>query len=179
MAFKFQRASKEIVLELVPEVLPETKKAGIGVSLTKVGIITYPFPYALVKGAEATAFSLKEIIVALFVVVKNLVFGKGLTTDISGPVGVAVMTGEMARMGFAYLIQFVALLSLNLAVINFLPFPALDGGRALFLALEALRRKPVPEKLENLVHNVGFILLLALVILVTYRDIVRWGGGFF
>jgi regulator of sigma E protease len=70
------------------------------------------------------------------------------------------------------------MLSVNLAVINFLPFPALDGGRILFLVIEKIRRKPVSQKIENLIHNIGFALLMILVLLVTYRDIVRFGNKF-
>ena len=83
------------------------------------------------------------------------------------------MTGEVAALGFVYLLQFTAVLSINLAIINILPFPALDGGRVLFLVIEKLRGgKPVSEKVEGVVHNVGFALLIALVLLVTYKDVV-------
>jgi regulator of sigma E protease len=81
-------------------------------------------------------------------------------------------------MGIIYLLQFTALLSVNLAVINFLPFPALDGGRILFLLIEKIRRKPVSQKIENLVHNIGFSLLMLLVLLVTYRDVIKFSDKF-
>jgi regulator of sigma E protease len=86
------------------------------------------------------------------------------------------MTGEVAKLGFVYVLQFAAILSVNLAVINILPFPALDGGRLLFLFIEAVRRRAVDEKTEAVVHNIGFALLMALVVLVTYRDFVKFGG---
>ena len=81
-------------------------------------------------------------------------------------------------MGLRYIWQFTALLSLNLAVINFLPFPALDGGRFLFLVIEKLRRRPNNQQLENVIHNIGFSLLLLLIAVVTYRDLLRYGEGF-
>jgi regulator of sigma E protease len=127
---------------------------------------------------ESTVFFTKEILVALYELIKNLIVTQKVAVDLSGPVGIAVLTGQVARMGFIYLLQFTALLSINLAVINFIPFPALDGGRILFLIIEKIRRKPVSQKIENLVHNIGFALLMALVLLVTYRDVVRFGDKF-
>ena len=76
-------------------------------------------------------------------------------------------------MGIVYLIQFAAILSINLAIINILPFPALDGGRVAFTLLEAVRKKPVSPKVEAFVHNSGFLLLMILIVIVTYRDIVN------
>ena len=76
-------------------------------------------------------------------------------------------------MGWVYLAQFMALLSINLAVLNVLPFPALDGGRILFVIVEAVRRKPNSARIEAMIHNFGFLLLIGLVIFVTYRDIVN------
>ncbi len=173
-----KRGGELLSFTIAPQILQETSKGGIGVGLARVGIVSYSFPTAFVKGAQATIMFTREILSALYTLVKNFV-GKGvISTDLSGPVGVAVMTGQAAAMGLAYLLQFVALLSINLAIINFLPFPALDGGRVVFFMLEAVRRRPVHEKLEAMVHNVGFILLMVLVLLVTYRDIARWGGKF-
>ena len=95
--------------------------------------------------------------------------------ELSGPVGIAVMTGQVAALGISYLLQFAAILSINLAIINILPFPALDGGRILFVIIEKLRRgKPVNQKIETIVHNLGFIFLMSLVVLVTYQDIVKF-----
>ncbi|MEK7087490.1 MAG: site-2 protease family protein, partial [Patescibacteria group bacterium] len=85
----------------------------------------------------------------------------------------AVLTGQAVNLGFAYLIQLVALISLNLAVLNLIPFPALDGGRLLFLGIEKLKGSKVNPKIENMVHSVGIVLLLALVALITYRDILK------
>ena len=67
------------------------------------------------------------------------------------------------------------MLSLNLAVINFIPFPALDGGRILFLTIEKIRRKPIKQEIENTAHGIGFILLMLLVVVVTYQDITKFG----
>ncbi len=99
--------------------------------------------------------------------------GAPISAEIAGPIGIADMTGSYARMGFSYLLQFTALLSLNLAVINILPFPALDGGRILFLAIEKIKGSPVKQEVENVIHNLGFILLMLVVLLVSFKDVSR------
>jgi len=117
-----------------------------------------------------------EVVKAFAGLIRNLVVEQTVSVELSGPVGIAVMTGQAAAMGIVYLVQFAALLSINLAVLNVLPFPALDGGRVLFLVIEKFRGRPVDEKVEAMVHNLGFALLMILVALVTYRDFVKFGG---
>ncbi len=138
-----------------------------------MGIVSYAFPEAFVRAGKITVVLIGSIVSSFFIIIKNALQSGTITTDVAGPVGVAVLTGHAAQMGFAYLIQFMALLSLNLAVINFLPFPALDGGRAFLFVLEAIRRRPVPAKFEQILHTTGFVLLITLVVLVTYRDVVK------
>ncbi len=97
---------------------------------------------------------------------------------IAGPVGIAQITGEVARAGIGPLLEFAAFLSLNLAIINILPFPALDGGRIAFVLLEWFRRgKRISAKTEGTVHMVGFAMLMGLILLITYQDIVRIISG--
>lgn len=160
---------------LTPAELEQVDGKGVGIALVKTGIVSFPPHMAVVQGVSTTGTLTWEVTKAFGRVVRNLVVGDDIGVDLSGPVGIAVMTGEAADMGFVYLMQFTAILSINLAVINILPFPALDGGRVVFLAIEAVRGKPADEKLEALVHNSGFALLMLLVILVTYRDLVRFG----
>jgi regulator of sigma E protease len=174
----FERDGNQFEKEITPTFLTETGRGGIGVGLLKSGIVSYRWYLAIWKGVENTAFFTKEVVVAFYELIKNLIVTQKVSVDLSGPVGIAVLTGQVARMGFIYLLQFTALLSINLAVINFLPFPALDGGRILFLVIEKIRRRPVSQKIENTVHNIGFALLMILVILVTYRDVIKFGDKF-
>ena len=92
-------------------------------------------------------------------------------------IGIAVLTGQAVNLGFIHLLQFTALLSLNLAIINILPFPALDGGRLLFLVIEKIRGRSIKREWENLVHNIGFVLLMILILFVTFSDVTKYGGG--
>jgi regulator of sigma E protease len=110
--------------------------------------------------------------VGLYGMIASAIAGDGLGVDVSGPVGIAVMTGEAVQMGFVYLLQFGAILSINLAILNILPIPALDGGRVLFLIIEAVVRRPVNGKVEAVIHNIGFLLLMLVVLLVTYKDVL-------
>jgi len=92
----------------------------------------------------------------------------------TGPVGIVQITGEMAQAGISPVLEMAAFISIALAVTQLLPFPALDGGRLVFVVLEMLRRgKKVSHKVENAVHSLGFIILLALMVAITYQDILR------
>jgi len=106
----------------------------------------------------------------------SLIFGA--PAQFAGPVGIAQMTGEVARAGFGPLLEFTAFLSLNLAILNILPVPALDGGRIAFVVVEWARRgKRIDPQTEGKIHFIGFVLLIGLILLVTFQDIVRIVGG--
>ncbi len=105
-----------------------------------------------------------------------LITGAASFDDLAGPVGIFKMTGDMAAQGLGTLLIWTGLLSINLAVFNILPIPALDGGRLIFLAIEALRGKPIDPHKESMVHLIGFALLMLLMIAVTYNDVLRFFG---
>jgi regulator of sigma E protease len=131
-----------------------------------------PFWEAIPKGMR----SLWEALILLKNEVLRLIL-QGTAPQVAGPVGIAQMTGEVAQSGFSPLLSFTAFLSINLAIINILPLPALDGGRIAFVLLEWVRRgKRISPKREGLVHLIGFVMLMALIIIVTYNDILRIFG---
>lgn len=170
-----EREGQEFAIAVTPEYLDEAERDALGVGLLTTGFVSFPLHLAVWHGIETTVYYTGAITVALFEILKNLFMGKGLAMDISGPVGIAVFTGQMARLGLVYLIQFTAVLSINLAIINAFPFPALDGGRVLFLIIEKLRRKPVSERIEGIIHNSGFLFLMLLILLITFRDFIKFG----
>ena len=96
-----------------------------------------------------------------------------IPADVAGPVGIAKILGDAAKAGIRNLLYLVGLLSANLGILNLLPFPALDGSRLVFLGIEGVRQRPVDPEKENLIHFIGFTLLMLLALLVTYRDILR------
>ena len=97
--------------------------------------------------------------------------------EMSGPVGIVGEIGKAARDGILQVLNFAALIAVNLGVMNLLPFPALDGGRIIFAAIEGIRRKPINPKVEGYVHAAGLILLFALMILITFSDIGKIVSG--
>jgi len=155
--------------------LESVNTTGVGIAFISTGLVSYPFFQAIGQGIYTTYQFTIEILKAFGGLIADLVVRQEVAVDLSGPVGIAVMTGQVAAMGLIYLLQFTAVLSINLAIINVLPFPALDGGRILFLLIEKLRGRAVDQRLEVAAHNLGFMLLMLLVVLVTYKDFVTFG----
>lgn len=172
-----QRGSEQISIQVTPVVLAETDKAGMGVALVQTGFVSYPWYAAPVFGVIEVVKMIGAIIFGFFFIIKTLLFSGQLVGEVYGPVGIASLVGDAARLGFLYVMQFTAILSIIIAVINFLPFPALDGGRVVFLLIEGLRGKPVNQKFEATIHNAGFALLMILILVVTYNDIARASTG--
>lgn len=168
-----RRKDTEQTIRVTPEMLKELDHTGIGVGIADVGTVSLGVTDAFVNAVSMTARLTKGILFAFGDLVRDIAVHQSVSKDISGPVGIAVMAGSVAKQGVAPLLQFAALLSINLAVVNFLPIPALDGGRFLFLFIEKLRRRPLSRKLEIAIHNVAFLLLIVLILLVTIRDLSR------
>jgi regulator of sigma E protease len=173
LSFKINREGEVVEKMLTPEFREDTGRGGIGVGISERGIVSYPIHIAIWEGFKTTLILTWVIIVAFYELIKGIFMGQGVGSDLGGPVRIAEVTGNAARMGFAYLINFTALLSINLAIINAFPFPALDGGRILFLALEKIKGSPVRKEVEGTIHYIGFIILMILIVLVTYKDIAR------
>ena len=104
---------------------------------------------------------------------KNLIAGKASTEDVSGPVGIIKFAGDAAKQGFGSLLMFTAFLSINLAIMNLIPFPALDGGWLFILIIEGVRRKKIDPNKIGVVNFVGFAFLMLITVLVTFRDVLR------
>lgn len=168
-----KRGGQEQTVSAVPAV-KDGGRATIGVAIVSSGSVSYPFFTAFWEGAKTTTWILKEIFIAFFELFRSIFQGNNVSDQFAGPVGIADITGQAARLGFTHLLQFMALLSLNLAVLNILPFPALDGGRIVFLLIEKIKGRPVRKEIEGLIHNIGFLLLIALVIFITYKDIIKF-----
>lgn len=135
--------------------LDNTKKTGFGASLS----------YA----CETTVSLYKLMITTL----KQLFVGGVSVNDLSGPVGIYSVVDSQSKEGLQSIIYLTAYLSMNVGVINLIPFPAFDGGRVLFLLIEKIRRKPIKAKTEATVNSIGFALLMLLMIYVTFNDIIR------
>jgi regulator of sigma E protease len=170
---EYSRSGRVSSVSVKLQKIPETNRAGLGVGLVKTGLVSFSLFTAIYQGFLATLHSIWMIIMAFVQILSDLFTKHKVTADVAGPIGIAILTGQVVKLGFTYLMQFAALLSLNLAIINFLPIPALDGGRALFLLLEKIRGRPISQIVEAKIHNTGFAILLALIVLITFRDIFK------
>jgi len=172
----YERNGKNNIVDVVgKEGLVEDKKA-IGVSMEMVGIAKYGFFKSFVVGAKLTVLETKSIAIGLKdFLIKVFSFKKGVLSDVSGPVGLAKMSGVAMQFGLSYFLGFVAMISINLALINLIPFPALDGGRVFLLAIEAIIRRKIKPIVFNLLNGIGFILLMVLMVAITIKDI--WFAG--
>ncbi len=167
------RSGEEQILNATPVVTQGEDTARLGVGIAEAGIIRYPWYIAIYKGFVGAGIGLITVFVSFYYLISNLVLGNGLIFDVAGPVGIAQAVGQSAELGFQYLLSVVAMLSLSLAAINILPIPALDGGRILFVILEKIKGRPVSMKYEQMAHTIGFVLLMILIIVVTWRDIAK------
>ena len=167
--------NKEIVI--TPRIESETPagEGALGVAISNIQFIHYPWwqmPFrASVTGSKEALGWGVNIIEGLGKMVSDLVTHGKVPDDLAGPVGIARITGEVAKRGWIPLFQLAGILSINLAVVNILPIPALDGGRLLFLGIEKLRGKSIDQNKERIIHLSGYILLIILLILITLRDI--------
>ncbi len=148
-------------------------KKMVGLSFGKVATINLKFGEAIKIGWEKTVEFTKLTLIGFKDLFVNL-FSKGeLSENIAGPVGMVREVGNVREMGFNYLLLFTAVLSISLAVFNILPFPALDGGRILFVLIEWITGKKISEKWQNILNGAGFLLLILLMIFVTVKDVMK------
>jgi regulator of sigma E protease len=176
VVLEVERKGETLTKEVAPEWIESAGRPGIGVDLANTGIVRLPVGQAIVQGFAATAMYTKMIFMAFGELLKALVGQSDMKADVAGPIGIAIITGKVADEGWWPLLQFAAMLSINLAIINFLPIPALDGGRTLFVVIEAIRRKKNNAQVEAMVHQIGFVVLLLLVAVVTFNDLRTYGG---
>lgn len=141
--------------------------------LTFISFWFYPWYQAVFMGIINAIELLGLIIFSLFILIKSLILTGGVPGEIFGPIGIAQLTNQFVEQGFLQVIYFIALLSINIAVINIFPFPALDGGRLLMLGIEKIKGKKINPKTEHAIHAAGFAFLILLMILVTWKDIAR------
>jgi len=137
--------------------------------------IRQPLGGAIVTGWDETRRTAALVLGFL----KGLVLREVSMKDVGGPIFVAQASGQAARLGLDWLLRFMAFFSVNLAVLNLLPIPILDGGQVAFLLAEAVRRRPLPLELRLRLTQIGFVVLLGIMILATSNDILRWLGNVF
>ncbi len=169
-----ERGQEKSTIEAVPRISPPSGEGPLGIAMAKVGVVRSPWYRAPLDGLKTTASAVVAIVRALGGVVRDFAARGEVSAEVSGPIGIFVLANQTRRLGMAYLLELAGVLSVNLALLNILPFPALDGGRAVFLLIEKIRGARVSPRLEQMIHIAGFAVLTLLILYITHRDIVRF-----
>lgn len=169
----YSRGNEIQTTEVTPEILSEGKDPMIGISLGMVGTAKLSVWNSITHGLSAMWNLLVTTLMQFVDLISRAFNGTGNLSDLSGPVGIVHAVGDASHFGLGYVLFFAALISVNLAILNLLPFPALDGGRLVILGIEAIIQKSLNQKVVGWIHFGGFSLLILFMILVTYHDIVR------
>ncbi len=174
-----ERAGERLVVEVTPRpaTLDDGRSVGqVGVSVSESGWPSemllrqqYGVLEASGKGLEKTWSTVEFVLVSL----KKLIVGEISTKNLSGPIGIAKVAGDQARAGAGYFIQFLAILSIYLGVLNLLPIPVLDGGHIVYCLVEAVKGSPVSERIQTMGYSAGLVLLAGVMIMAFYNDILR------
>lgn len=171
-----KRGEEDISLQVVPRVSPPDNEGPLGVIISSTEIYyppvwQRPF-YGAFYGVKEALFWGRNIAFGLSKMIAGL-FKGDVPKDVAGPVGIFAITTQAAKLGIFTLLNFVGILSLNLAILNIFPFPALDGGRLFFILFEMVFRRKVPERIESAIHMAGMAFLLLLLVAITVFDFKR------
>ena len=171
--FSIMRGKERMELIVTPERNANDGNVMVGISMDTIGTLKLPIHRALWEGLKLTWDVTVGTVLGFYNLIHNALLGKADMSQLTGPVGIVGVVGDAAKFGFVYLLSFTALISINLAVINLVPFPALDGGRLLFLLIEKIKGSSIKPKVANIVNTIGFGLLMLLMVIITYHDIVK------
>ncbi|MBI3671420.1 RIP metalloprotease RseP [Candidatus Azambacteria bacterium] len=173
ISIELKRGGKTLNVDVTPRVDVPKGEGAVGIAMGKIGIVSSVWYKAPIDGFESAWRTTGAMLSGFYDILKNLIVTGKAGVEVAGPIGIGQMTYQFTQLGFSYLIQFAAILSINLAILNALPIPALDGGRFLFLVIEAIKRSPVSERVEMAFQTAGIVLLIMLMVLVTIKDIIR------
>ena len=165
------KSTTQNLVTLKPQITNGTPM--IGISMDMVGIQKLPFLGAFVEGLTLTLDVFKSTVLGLFGLIWGGIRGTGSFSSVTGPVGLVSIVGDAYKLGFVYLLSFTALISVNLAVINLVPFPALDGGRLFFLLIEKIKGSRINPQVANIANFAGFAILIIFMLIVTYHDVLN------
>lgn len=167
------RGKQELNVSIVPRKDYPKDQGPLGIVISNYEEKKYSIWQAPILGTKEALNLSWQLVKGIGITLWKLVTFQSVSKDVAGPIGIAQMTGEAIRFGQLAVLELMGLLSLNLAIVNILPFPALDGGRLLFVIIEGLTGKKIKAHWERYVHQAGMAVLLALIILVTLNDLLR------
>ncbi|MEK7088712.1 MAG: RIP metalloprotease RseP [Patescibacteria group bacterium] len=161
------------ITKIIPIKNSTNGSPSIGIAMDQIGTVKLPILSAFWEGLALDWSVTKGTVIGLYTLIKEGIEGKGSFTSVTGPVGMVGIVGSAYQFGFVYLLSFTALISINLAIINLIPFPALDGGRLLFLLIEKIKGSRINPKFANTANMIGFAILIFLMLFVTYHDVIK------
>ena len=174
IVIKIERNGEIKEFKTIPRINPPAGEGALGIALMESGLAKKNLLASVWEGLKTSVEIIRAVFAAIFNLITKALVGKASLEQIAGPVGIVKITAQAGSLGFVYLLQLLALISLNLVVINIFPFPALDGGRLLFLLIEKIKGSPLPIKFEKYANAVGMAFLLFLMIVITIKDIIRF-----
>jgi len=171
------RGDATLSVTAIPRKNPPSGEGALGIAITNLEKHVYSWYQAPFRAVVINIERIWQMLYSLGSLLFRLCTGgKILTGEVAGPIGIAQVTGQAVKYGIDAVLEFASILSLNLALLNILPFPALDGGRLAFVVFEKLGKKARPE-IERTIHQIGMMLLLGLLVLITINDIFRLVSG--
>ena len=173
---KIERKSKIIELKLTPKIEVRKDFFGDDIKLPTIGVVASTISHQDLNLGQSFVLANKEtykISVAIFKTLGELITGKRDVKELGGPVKIAQYSGKTVSMGFVTILWFMAMISLNLGVMNLLPVPMLDGGHLVYYFIEAIRGKPVSEQIQMFGLKVGMVLLGSMMLLALFNDFMR------
>jgi len=180
IALSVERGGKAFDMKIKPMVRSTkdifgnvTKIALLGITPSqRIGKEKYPFPQCFIVGGK----KLIQLTAMTYKALWAIITGKlSMKESMTGPIGIFMITGQAAKLGFIYILHLMAILSASLAIFNVLPLPVLDGGHMLFLGIEKLRGKPLSLKAQEVIVNIGITFLIMLTVFIFYNDIIKFG----
>jgi len=153
----------------------EETRGVVGIAFANTGIVAYPWYKAILEGTKYTFALIGNFFYGFYLIFKFLFFKQKMLGEFVGPVGIGMMIADVAQIGFIYWLQFIGFLSVAIGVFQIIPFPALDGSRIVLSIVEGIRKRPISQKTEGLWLTIGFYILILLLIIMTFKDLLRLG----
>jgi len=173
LEFDIVRGSETVHISANPKADPKPGGGALGVGLSEGGAARENPLRALWDGLLSSGIIAWSTILGFIQLIKTALFHVSLPQDVVGPVGIFGIARQAGGFGIIYLVQLMSIISINLAILNLIPFPALDGGRFVMILVEKIKGSPVSKRVEGAINAIGFLALLVLMVAVTARDIVR------
>ena len=173
-AIELERAGKHITLNITARANPPENQGALGIGLGETGLLKTAWWKAPWEGVKRTGEMTYVITDQFATLIWRAFHREDIGQVLTGPIGIAIYTKEATSLGISYFLEFAAMISINLAIINILPLPALDGGRVLFVLIEKIVGRRVPGRVESYAHTAGFVILIGLMIAITFKDISRY-----